>query len=325
MSKLPEQLQKQVNAAENFYTDADKSGEAESKPVNTLTNEITASDGGVAEDTSGATQEVRHPVEDENTETYAQRWRSQQGIVASLNQKLGYSEQRINQLETLISTMQQPAQAETKAESKQHLTDKDSEDYGEDMVDFVKRAVAEGTDTLRSENEALRRQLASLNGVVPTVQRLTQQHQVSREDAFWSSLSSAVSDWEQVNADANFRNWLVETDPMTGITRDVYLKDAQRELDVSRVANIFNSWKQQFTAVTKAGSTRATARNELEMQVAPGSRTGGDVPTQSETKKWSNVDIAKYYDDVRKGVFKGRPAEARAIEEDIFRARSQTA
>lgn len=323
MSNLPTQLQKQVSAAENYYLVANKTGSDATIPVDGLEGEVTAeAGGGVVAITSEAKQD-NTPAEDENSGTYAQRWRSQQGIIASANQKLEYAEQRIGQLETLITSMQ-IAPVTQHVEDRKHLTDKDSEEYGEDMVDFVKRAVAEGTESLRGENEALRRQLTNLNGVVPTVQKLTQQHQNTREEAFWGSLDRAVTDWDSINNDQRFRNWLLESDPMTGITRDVYLKDAQRDLDVTRVSSIFNSWKQQSPVESKT-STRNVARNELEMQVTPGSRTGNDAPQSVEEKRWSNTDIAKYYDDLRKGKFKGHEADARAMEEDIFRARSKPA
>ena len=286
MSKLPEQLQKQVDAAETFYKDAESSEKPEL--VDTSANESTAQESERVVEPSGDTKAIISPAEDENSETYAQRWRSQQGIIASLNQKLSFADQRVSQLESLISNMQS-APAEPTSESKKHLTEKDSEEYGEDMVDFVKRAVAEGTQSLQSENAELKRQLAMLNGVVPTVQKLSQQHQVSREDTFWNALSNKVPDWESVNSDSRFHSWLLDVDPMTGITRDVYLKDAQRDLDVTRVSNIFSSWKQQFSVPSKQESSRNTAKSELEMQIAPGGRTDSNNQVAPEAKKHRQV------------------------------------
>lgn len=327
MSKLPKQLQTQVDAAEKFYAENENKGTEASEPVNTSTVENPAVDGGEVVETSEAVkQEINAPAEDENSETYAQRWRTQQGIIASLNRKAEYAEQRVAQLEALISNMQAAPVAEAPAAvGKQHLTDADREEYGQDMVDFVNRAVAEGTESIRAENLALKQELAQLKGVVPAVQQLSHQNQVSREDRFWNALTVSVSDWEAVNANQKFHAWLLESDPLTGITRDVYLKDAQRDLDVNRVANIFNSWKQQNSVPSKQESTRNTAQNELELQLAPGSKTGTEIHAPVEEKRWTNQEIATFYDDVRKGVYKGREAEMKGIEQDIFRARSNAA
>lgn len=328
MSGLPEQLRKQVSMAETFYTkEAEKPGDPKEASTAETSGDAPTTDPILTVEPSEVVQNTALSGTDENTETYAQRWRSQQGIVASLNQKLGYAEQRANQLEALISNMQQ-AIVEPAPVAKKHLTDKDREEYGADMVDFISRAVSEGTDSLREENQALRQELSQIKGVVPAVQRLNQQQQVSREDSFWGALSANVTDWQDVNADQRFRSWLLEADPMTGITRDVYLKDAQRDLDVNRVANIFNNWKQQFSVPsnTKADDNRTATRNELEMQLSPGSRTGNSTSTTlAQPKKWSNADIGKFYDDVRKGVFKGREAEMRQTELGIYPNRGNTA
>lgn len=329
MSKIPEQLQKQVDAAENFYkTDDANKSVSENETVNMSTSENSpASESQVVG--KDAQNEVVNTavVEDENNETYAQRWRSQQGIVASANQKLGYAEQRIQQLESLISNMQNTLPPTKDVEDKKYLTDKDREEYGADMVDFVNRAVAEGTTSLKQENQMLLQELNRLRGVVPAVQQVVRQQQVSKEDAFWSSLSREVTDWEAVNSKQQFKDWLLQADPMTGITRDVYLKDAQKDLDVFRVANIFNVWKQQFSvpSTSKTEVARKSVQNELEMQVAPGSKTSTSASDTTEAKKWSNQEIGKFYDDARKGVFKGRDTEFKAIQADIFQARKVTA
>lgn len=45
--------------------------------------------------------------------------------------------------------------------------------------------------------------------------------------------------------------------------------------------------------------------------------TGGD------TKVYTRVDVAKFFDDVRKGVYKGREQERDRIERDIFAAQRE--
>jgi hypothetical protein len=104
--------------------------------------------------------------------------------------------------------------------------------------------------------------------------------------------------------------------------RDVYLKDAQRDLDANRVISIFNSWKQ-LNPVTNNRNTdnqRRTAK-ELEMQVAPGTKNS-TVSTQqrSDAKQWRRADIAKFYDDVRRGAYKGKDDQRAQVEGDIFQA-----
>jgi hypothetical protein len=318
MSTLPKQLQDQVTVAESFYKPAEKEA--------TDVAEVTAA---VAESPASeqpAVVDTISKVEDENSETYMQRWKSLQGIQHSTAQRARFLEDRVGQLEGLIASMQRPTEAAQPAPvAKQHLTDKDSEEYGSDMVDFVRRAVAEGTAALQDENRALRQDLQRLNGVVPAVQQVAQQQRMTQEERFWGNLQQAVPEWQRINDNQAFKDWLLTPDPMTGITRQTYLEDAQQGGDVARVANIFTSWQTQFgkPVNAKQQSASRSIQNELEKQIAPGRTQASASPNVAEAKQWSTSDIAKFYDDVRKGAFKGRDGEMQALERDIFLAQRE--
>lgn len=323
MNKLPEQLQKQIDAAEEHFKKAANANpdttEKDVKPENIPAEEVNNVEDVAPQDA----QPVTGVVEDENNETYAQRWRSQQGIVASLQSKLGMADQRIANLESLIATMQmEPAPAPAPVK---YITEKDTEEFGPEMVDFVNRAISEGTSALKTENDQLKRQIQALSGVVPAVQNVVKQQQQDKELTFWTGITRGIPDWEQINSNPKFQDWLLEADPNTGIMRDVYLKDAQRELDSDRVISIFNSFKQLYQVTNNRSSdNKRVASKELEMQIEPGSKT-----TQTETRErrnekvWQRAEVAKFYDDVRKGVFKGKDDQRSQIEADIFQAKRE--
>lgn len=330
---LPEQIKKQVEDANRIieqHYGPGESGESaaqqgegspavpESKPQEpegTTTATESAS-------THSPRQEVT-PADDENSPTYAQRWRTQQGIVASLNQKLQVSEQRVSQLEQLIASMSAPpAQPEVK---ERLITDQDREAFGEDMVDFAKRAAQEATTPLLAHIQQLERELSKFRNVVPMVQNVHNAQVESREERFLSQLSSRVSDWERIDVDPNFLRWLTTADPMTGITRQTYLLDARRALDVDRVVNIITSWKEQSggAPAPAARSKPNPASSELERQVAPGRSMAAAPAPKAEGKTYTRADVSKFYDDVRRGVYKGRDAERIAAEQDIFVAQRE--
>jgi hypothetical protein len=58
----------------------------------------------------------------------------------------------------------------------------------------------------------------------------------------------------------------------------------------------------------------------LERQVSPGKPRSGSTPTGSSAKVYSPDDIKKFFEDVRKGKYKGREAERDRLERDIFAA-----
>jgi hypothetical protein len=77
--------------------------------------------------------------------------------------------------------------------------------------------------------------------VVPQVHQLSQNHAVSKEQRFWADLQTAVPDWQEINTSREFQSWLLEVDPLTGIPRQTYLDDAQRNMDARRVAQFLHS------------------------------------------------------------------------------------
>jgi NADPH-dependent glutamate synthase beta subunit-like oxidoreductase len=60
-----------------------------------------------------------------------------------------------------------------------------------------------------------------------------------------------------------------------------------------------------------------------EALVAPGRGKAGQPQQRSQPKVWNDVDIRKFYSDLRRGVYRGREAEADAIDADIIRANAE--
>jgi hypothetical protein len=215
---------------------------------------------------------------------------------------------RVQQLEQLITSMNaKPVQAQTPAQKL--ITEQDIEDYG-DSIDVMRRVFREETSSKDAELAELRQLVRQMQGtVVPQVHQLSQNYAVSNEQRFWADLQTAVPEWQDINADREFQAWLLEVDPLTGIPRQTYLDDAQRNLDARRVANFFSAWKG-MSGGHDARTTRETqSTSELERQVAPGKGRSGSTKVQGEAKTYTSEDIKKFFADVQKGKYKGRETE----------------
>jgi hypothetical protein len=116
----------------------------------------------------------------------------------------------------------------------------------------------------------------------------------------------------------------LEIDPLTNISRQTYLEDAQRTLDASRVAHFFRTWLDKTGQATVAQSTgRVPVTNELEKQVSPGKARNAGAPSSSKSKVYTPADIQKFFADVRQGKFRGKDTERARIERDIFAAQRE--
>jgi hypothetical protein len=175
-----------------------------------------------------------------------------------------------------------------------------------------------------SEINELRHLVRQMQGtVVPQVHQLSQSHAVSKEQRFWADLQTAVPDWQEINTSREFQSWLLEVDPLTGIPRQTYLDDAQRNMDARRVVNFFTAWKGMTGESDARTPTAAQSASELERQVAPGKGRSGGTKAQGEARTYNADDIKKFFSDVQRGKYRGKETERDRIERDIFAAQRE--
>lgn len=333
---IPAQVRKQSEAVQELYKqlngDPTPAGEDQtedeavgSEDMDQSADESVSEDAAQApggEHTTGASD-----TEDENSDTYAQRWRSLQGSYNATVRQKSELEQRVQQMEQLLATLSQsqsstPEQPEKEAEPVRYVTDQEANEYGE-SIDVMRKVS-------REELVPVAQRLAHIEGllqqmqatVVPQVQAVSQRQQVSAEQQFWADLTNYVPNWRDVNDDDGFQAWLLETDPLTGGNRQSYLEDAQRSLDAHRVSAFFRTWLETTGQAPVAQSSPNPAI-ELEKQVVPGRSRGAGSSSAKQPKTYSPDDIKKFFDDVRTGKYKGREQERSRIERDIFTAQRE--
>lgn len=332
---LPEQVRKQSEAVQELYkqlnSDAAPAGDAPTEdeavgsedmdpPADEVEND-SAAQAPAGEQTTGASD-----TEDENSETYAQRWRSLQGSYNATVRQKSELEQRVQQMEQLLATLSQSppaaAQTEKEAEPVRYVTEQEASEYGEsiDVMRKVSREELVPVAQRLAQIEGLLQQMQAT--VVPQVQAVSQRQQMSAEQQFWSDLTNYVPNWREVNDDDGFQSWLLEIDPLTGLNRQTYLEDAQRSLDAHRVSAFFRTWLESTGQASVAQSSPKPAV-ELEKQVAPGRSRGAGSASAKQPKTYTPEDIKKFFDDVRSGKYKGREQERDRIERDIFSAQRE--
>lgn len=174
------------------------------------------------------------------------------------------------------------------------------EQYGEGLIDVARRVAREELASKDAQIAKLRSEIDSVKSV--------QSHVV--QDNFFKSLTEMVPDWEALNADANFLNWLDGVDDLTGETRQALLGKAEQQRDPVRAAKFFNTYKKA------SQSWAAQSAASLEQQIVPPT---SQAPSAPQAKKiWTRAEITNFYDRVRRGTISD--ADAIAIEADIASA-----
>ena len=197
------------------------------------------------------------------------------------------------------------------------MTDKDVEAFGSDLIDVIARKAREVAQAefapkiaqLEAENAQLS---GELNGV-------SERQTDSARTMYFADLRREVPDWEALNVDQRFMDWLAEVDPLSGNPRQEYLNRAFASLDVGRTAVLFNTFKE-LTAPPPVPAKPQPSK-QLQRQVAPGTSRASTVASSNPAERiWSLSEIDQFYIEIRRGDYKGNEAERARIEAEIDHA-----
>ena len=177
------------------------------------------------------------------------------------------------------------------------------------MIERATEAKLAGSRQLEAQLTA---EIAELKGKLGNV---TERQVVSDKDRYESALTTAVPDWQALNVDQGFLNWLAEVDPVYGVPRQYALNNAYEALDAGRTATIFNQYKKSVTPPAPS-----TTRPNLNSQVAPTRSRTSPAPSNANLDKrvYTQQDIDAFYAEWRRGMID--EAEAVQIEKDIHAA-----
>lgn len=290
-AQLPESIRRQIEEAEalekQLYGQAPEEGNTE--PVDDAPQD---------EDVQAVSEEPEaQPVEpqpqDDEEDKFRRRYEVLKGKYDAEVPRLSHQVRELNEnLQRAMQEIEMLRQAPQAPQKVEEKPDNDAEVFGEDLVEAVDRRaekkaralVAEQTAELKQYIEQLEARLGNVN----------QQVAVSAQDRFYSRLGQLVPDYEAVNGDEGFLNWLGQVDPVYGVPRQAALDAAAQAMDADRVANVFMAYKSLTGKQTQAAQ-KQQVRQELERQVAP-SRTQASAATPQQGKIWTKAEFERAYD-----------------------------
>ena len=337
---LPKKVQEQADLARQIHAevypqrkedDEEKSDkEARDEPSSTPENSESASEGEAAGEVQAETPDADQGEKTASGEDWEQKYRVLQGKynaeVPRLHRELNTLRGEMQDLRAAyleIREQQQPPAEESPNEepAAKLLSEEDIEDYGEDLINVIKRAAKEELlpelSRLREENQQLKAQLGDVSNVVIE----------SARDKLLNTLDKEVPNWKDINVDENFLQWLEHRDAFSGQRRLDMLHQAFEANDAQRVVAFFEGFIKEHTALKtpqEAPSSGVQPKVDMDSLVAPGKPKSGEGQTSGSTQPdervWTQADISAFYRDVRRGVYRGRESEKRAVEHQIIKA-----
>lgn len=252
------------------------------------------------------------------TEDWQQKYKSLQGMFAQKTGELQaqskvYESQMANMQAQLAALQQTRTQEEVK--ERKAADPKDIENFGADMVEMVQRyAERMFQDVAGQFGQKASEMDARISALEQQVTGVSNRTEFTLEQQFYAALNGLVPDWEKVNKDTRWLEWLAETDPVYGAQRQMALDVARKNLDAQRVANVFNAFKAAYPA---------KVQDSLANQVAPnGAASPAPIAPASKPIVSARL-VEKFYSDVSKGRYVGREAEAARAELEINQAAAE--
>lgn len=302
---LPKQVQAQMEEAERIEQEllnAANPQQPEAEATEPEPIEVPAPD--LEQEPEPVAEPEPAPVDD----TWERKYKTLQGMfnaeTSRLRSEVGDLKSQLSAAIARLDAVGSSGSAKTSS----LVTDKDVEDFGGDLVDLIKRQSTEVADArvrqVEEENARLREQLTGV----------TEQQGESARRAYFADLGRLVPDYEAINVDERFLNWLAEVDVMSGLPRQEYLSNAFTSYDVERTAVLFNAFKQ----LAGLNQQPKPVPEKLQRQVAPGTSKSSTVATASPNEKiWSMSEIERFYKEVARGTYKGNDSEQARIEAEI--------
>jgi hypothetical protein len=328
---VPEQVRRQTEAVQSLYNDLNVPGDQASQTSEAIPGQEVISETPVVAGSASEVAPVAAAVEQapvvQTENDWQQKYLTLQGMYNADVPRLQTQNQemagRLGSMEQLIATMQTASAPESKAAAPVSLlTETEVDEYGE-SIGIMRKVSQEIAAPYEQQIADLTATVEQMRGqLVPRVEQIAAGQAQSAEQTFWATLTTMVPNWKEINDNAEFQAWLLQTDPLTGMTRQAYLDDAHQLLDIQRVANFFLAWSR-VSGATVAQSTPTDPKSLLAKQVVPGKSRGIGTLTDQPKRTYTPAQIASFFEDVRKGVYKGKEEDRNALERDIFAAQAE--
>lgn len=295
MNALPSRIQAQLAEAEVLEAaeSAARAGTVTTTPAASLASPLAP----VIATPQVTTLPVAGPSNDEAT--WEQRYKTLQGMHAKeLRTVTGQVQSLTEQVQALANAKPTPPAEPTKPS----VDPKDIENFGQEMMEMVQRYVTGAVNALSTRLGQLE---ANLTGVAQKTQETAQQ-------SFYTLLTKLCPEWNAINVDERWLAWLGVVDPIYKVPRQAALDRAFKNQDAEQVANIFNTFKTSIPAAQTPPS--------LDNQIQPDGSGNPAPPAPVQKPILSQKSITDFYNDVSRGKYTGKEAEAAAIEEVINQA-----
>ena len=241
-------------------------------------------------------------------ETWQQKYKTLKGMYDAEVPRLHAQVKDLTaRLDNLQRAPEPKAEPKAAAVHEKLVTDADVQAFGEDLIEVQRKVAREvasefrkDLDDLKAENVKLREQLNTTGNKVS-------------ESTFETRLHRLVPDFEEINVDPRWIDWLNEVDPLLRGPRKSVAEQAYVTGDAEGVAHYVKMFKETLGTVEQPKPKAA----ELERQIQP-SRSAASAPTAApKGKVYTDSQIQDMYRKASQMASRGQLEDARKLEAEI--------
>jgi hypothetical protein len=140
---------------------------------------------------------------------------------------------------------------------------------------------------------------------------------------FLEEIAELMPEWDSVNNDPRFMDWLQQMNPLTGKPYSVDFYAARDAKDAPRIVNYFRTFGDVAPIATAPMAPAAPTTPSLESLVVPAPGGSSPAPAAPNVRIWTQKGIAEFYKDKANGRWTSNPQAAQALEADLFKAQGE--
>ena len=222
------------------------------------------------------------------------------------NDSDGRVQEQLTQLQSANEQLQQELADAKRQPAKldEHLI----ENYGEDFAQAVARQSDEQSKAVVSQLET------QINELKSQLSNVTQSSQKTSADMVISALEHKLRteniDFDQVDSDPLFHEWLAQPDELSGQQRGTLMREAFQSGDVGRTAGFYRSYKAHERSTLQS--------NPFDKHVDVAQPNSAPDTGSQQADHWTPQDIEALYDAYASGRI--NDAQFKEQEQNLFRA-----
>lgn len=216
-----------------------------------------------------------------------------QAEVPRLYGQLKEQNQTLENLQRELAELKAKANVEPEKPKESLVTSKDEDAFGSDLIDLARRVSREEANQVLSRIDQIEQMLKRISELPRQMEQVQQQQAQSAEERYWGAVNTAVPDWNQIDADPRWIEWLNTRAPFAVKSYRELAGEAIQAGQVEPIVELVNAWKQA-AGIAQAQQQQSKSQQELERQVAPGKQNASQPPAGK--KVYTKEEYERAYD-----------------------------